>query len=142
MDKITSFSGENFFLSNFYPVEITYEGITYPSVEHAYQAAKTEDDNEKIYISHLKTAAQAKKYGKRLKLRPNWNNLKWQIMVDLVTKKFSVPELKEKLLATGHVDLVEGNNFGDVVWGVCNGVGKNQLGEILMNLRWFYGFSS
>jgi predicted NAD-dependent protein-ADP-ribosyltransferase YbiA (DUF1768 family) len=56
-------------------------------------------------------------------------------MKDILLVKFSIPELKEKLLSTGDVYIEEGNSFGDTDWGTVNGVGQNNLGKILMSIR-------
>ena len=56
-------------------------------------------------------------------------------MEDFLRQKFTDSDLKEKLLATGDAELIEGNHWGDVIWGVCNGIGENNLGKLLMNIR-------
>lgn len=134
--KIISFQGEYRFLSNFWPVNVVLGDILFSSVEHAYQAGKTDDINERYKIRDLATPGQAKRAGKKLKLRSNWDdNLKWNLMYYLVFQKFKNTELREKLIATGDAEIIEGNTWGDTYWGVCNGVGKNHLGKILMLLR-------
>src|SRR5882724_1279408 len=85
---ITSFRGPHRFLSNFYPCKIVLETITYPSVEHAFQAAKTVDRCERVMISKMPTAVQAKRAGRQATLRENWETLRVDIMHDLVTQKF------------------------------------------------------
>lgn len=132
---IDSFKNEYRFLSNFHLVEIEQEGIVYPSSEHAYMAMKTTDENLRKEISKLETPREAKKFGRKLILRNNWNDLRIPYMEEILKKKFSNPELKEKLKATGNQELVEGNTWGDVFWGVCNGIGQNNLGKILMKIR-------
>lgn len=134
-ESIETFEGQHSFLSNFYPVTIEYQGKTYPSSEHAYQAAKTLDDDERESIAILPTAAAAKKAGKHVQLRDNWSTIKDQIMFDICWIKFNVPHLREKLLATKDAMLVEGNWWHDTYWGVCNGKGRNQLGKTLMQIR-------
>ncbi len=113
----------------------TMEQYVFPSVENAYQAAKTfvlEDQKKFQYI----TAAQAKRLGRRLKIRNDWNEVKLKIMKELVTIKFEIPELQDKLLATGDKQLIEGNYWNDRYWGQCPiGVGTNHLGKILMKVR-------
>ena len=134
--KITNFFDEYRFLSNFWMCNIEYEGIKYPSVEHAYQAAKTNDKEKQMIIAKLSTAVEAKKYGRILVVRKDWDDIKLEIMYTLVKKKFANNNiLKRQLLATGDAILVEGNTWGDVFWGVCNGVGENHLGKILMKVR-------
>lgn len=133
---ITSFSGEYRFLSNFYPVDIEYGNLTFPSVEHAYVAAKTEDVRERKYIASMSSAGQAKVYGRGLLLRRDWDSVKTPIMTGLVLQKFRNPELRERLKATHPLELIEGNTWGDRYWGQCPvGNGKNILGEILMSTR-------
>ena len=136
MDAIRGFFGEYRFLSNFYPSEITYEGITYPTVEHAYQAAKVEGLTHKVRMSKLATPGEAKRMGSDVKLVEDWNNKKLDIMYALVELKFRMhPALREKLLNTGDKQLEETNTWGDTYWGVFKGVGQNQLGQIIMHIR-------
>jgi len=135
-DIIAEFQGQYQFLSNFYPSPLTFDGIKYSTSEHAYQAMKTLDISERERISKLLTAGQAKRAGKLVKLRPDWDNIKDQIMFDIVKAKFQQNlELRYKLLATGNSELQEGNYWGDTYWGICRGVGQNKLGKILMKVR-------
>jgi hypothetical protein len=135
-EPILEFSGENHFLSNFERAEFVWDGIVWPTSEHAYQAAKVIDREGRIAISKVGRPGEAKKLGKTFNLRPDWSLLKIDIMYAIVYEKFRQnPHLKAKLLATGDAYLEEGNNWGDVVWGVCNGVGQNNLGLILMRVR-------
>lgn len=134
--KIRQFTGEFGFLSNFYPVSINYCGRTWPSVEHAFQAMKTLDRAKQEEIRVAPTPALAKKLGRRMKLRKDWDAVKVGIMEDLVLAKFKQNQyLAEKLLATGDMVLEEGNNWGDAFWGVVDGIGRNELGKILMCVR-------
>lgn len=135
MDSINRFKGKNSFLSNFYPVFVYYNGIRFPSVEHAFQAAKSLDIEEQKLFAITPSAAEAKKWGKSVKLRPDWENVKVDIMEILLRQKFSYPELKSKLLETGNVTLVEGNTHGDKFWGVVGNEGQNILGRLLMKIR-------
>jgi ribA/ribD-fused uncharacterized protein len=132
---IDSFCGQYAFLSNFYPCEVEFDGVTYSSSEHAYQAAKTIDLNEREAIRNLQTPGQAKRAGQKVKMRPDWRNWKTYFMRQILESKFSNPEMREKLLSTGDEELVEGNNWNDTYWGVCDGKGKNNLGRILMSIR-------
>ena len=136
-DMIKEFRGEYRFLSNFAPCEITYEGITYPTTEHAYQAAKTPDKEEKLRISKLSTPGQAKRAGGKLSLPTNWFEISTYIMKDILYIKFSMEPFKTQLLATGTEFLAEGNTWGDLFWGVdlATGEGQNVLGFLLMELR-------
>lgn len=131
---ITSFSGHYRFLSNFYCKDLTYQGIKYPSSENAYQASKAEDTASRAEFRGI-SPGQAKRLGQRLTLRPNWEDLKVAIMLEILKIKFSDSFLEQKLRETGDAMLIEGNTWGDTFWGVCNGVGENKLGKLLMIVR-------
>lgn len=135
MEKIDSFRGRYAFLSNFYDIPVTYEGLTYANNEAAFQAAKcirTEDRKQFIYLS----PGDAKRLGRKIHLRPDWEQVKHQVMADIVEAKFIQNEdLGESLLATGDAYLEEGNTWGDRIWGTVNGQGANMLGIILMETR-------
>lgn len=134
-EVIDGFQGENRFLSNFFPAKVVLDGIEFPSVEHAYQAAKNFDIERRRRFATL-TAGQAKREGQKTLKRPDWEQVKVNIMTNLVRDKFTNnKELREKLLATGDVELIEGNHWGDTFWGVCKGKGTNHLGKILMSVR-------
>jgi ribA/ribD-fused uncharacterized protein len=133
---ISSFRDEYFFLSNFYPVEIKLDGIVYLNAETAFQAQKTLDVEERRKFSMLKNPVQAKRLGHKVKLRDDWEEVKLDIMTEVVSQKFlQHPHLIEMLLQTGDEELVEGNKWGDRFWGVCKGKGENHLGKILMKIR-------
>ena len=132
--KIDSFNGKYRFLSNFYPVKVKLDGVTYDSVEHAYQAAKTIDKEERAKFIGI-TAGQSKRLGRQLSLRRDWDSVKINIMRDLLIQKFEDEQLKIDLLDTGDAELIEGNTWDDTFWGVCNGVGTNWLGRLLMEIR-------
>ncbi len=134
--QIHVFSGEYRFLSNFWPALVMLDGMAFPTVEHAYQAAKTNDMIERRRISALATPGQAKRAGRELHLDSDWDGeRKEAVMLDLLRQKFSIPKLREMLLATGDRDLIEGNTWGDTFWGVCRGTGQNNLGKLLMRVR-------
>ena len=134
--KIDRFQGETRWLSNFEYALIVYEGISYPTNEHAFQATKTLDFDKRREIAKLSTPRDAKRAGRLLELRPDWEEVKLGIMFDINSRKFWFHEhLKEKLLLTGDAELIEGNSWGDTFWGVCNGIGRNELGKILMKIR-------
>lgn len=134
---ITSFTGRHWYLSNFYPCNVCYEGVVYPSSEHAFVAAKSTDMRDREYIATITTAGKAKQYGRRLTLRDGWNDIRVDIMTDIVRIKFdSNVDLQELLLSTGDKQLIEGNYWGDTFWGQCPvGTGENNLGKILMEIR-------
>lgn len=132
---IDTFDGEHRFLSNFYPCTVEYAGEFYRTVEHAYQAAKTCDPNWRTVIRYANTPTQAKRLGRRVSLRQDWEGVKEDVMLTLLRRKFANPAMREKLLATGDEELVEGNWWGDTYWGVCKGKGENRLGILLMQVR-------
>jgi ribA/ribD-fused uncharacterized protein len=129
---ITWFRGQYDFLSNFYENPVTVNGITYRNSEAAFQAQKCpERANE---FSDL-TGKEAKKLGRKVNLREDWNEARISVMEEVLKAKFKDETLKQKLIATGDSMLVEGNNWGDRYWGVVNGNGKNNLGLLLMKVR-------
>lgn len=132
---IDSFSGKYAFLSNFYRVPIIYQDRRYPTTEHAFQAAKTLNEDSRIQIAHTKDPADAKRLGRRVTLRPHWNTLRDIIMYEICQIKFTNKALRRMLLDTGSEELVEGNTWNDTYWGVCRGQGQNKLGKILMKIR-------
>lgn len=135
LGMIQSFSGEYRFLSNFWPCTIEYEGSTYPSVEHAYQAAKTLDLEARKRIAALASAGQAKRAGRRLTIRADWDGVKVAVMAELLLLKFEHSDLAHALRCTAPHQIVEGNTWGDTFWGVCDGRGENYLGRLLMWVR-------
>lgn len=137
-NKIASFHGKYRFLSNFYPCKIWMDEQMYTSVEHAYQAAKTVIPIERDRIRQALYPGQAKRLAKQVTLRPNWEELKIELMRALLLQKFGDLTLRQKLLATGDALLIEGNTWGDTFWGICNDKGANVLGKLLMEVREHY----
>lgn len=136
MSAITSFHGEYRFLSNFWPAPVLMDGDMYPTVEHAYVAAKTTDRAVREAIRITEKPGDVKRFGRALVLREDWEDVKLPIMNDLVWLKFlNNVDVKAKLLATGDAELIEGNTWNDTFWGMCKGQGENHLGRILMNVR-------
>ena len=132
---IDRFQKEYDFLSNFHESPIVADSLVYPTVEHAFQAAKTEYIKEKATIAAAKTPGKAKRLGRKVTLIPDWDTRKFGIMLQLVRRKFENKKLRQRLLQTGDRPLLEGNNWGDTFWGVCKGRGKNNLGKILEQIR-------
>lgn len=133
---ITSFSGEYRFLSNFWLHPVSFEGIQFPSNEHAYVAAKTLDLDIRKKIAMVESPAKVKKIGRTLDLRKDWEKVKVPIMHNLIEEKFSDTVLRELLMKTAPMKLIEGNTWGDTFWGECPlGTGKNMLGKLLMYER-------
>jgi ribA/ribD-fused uncharacterized protein len=138
---IDSFDGEYRFLSNFWPATVVLDGLMYPTVEHAYQAAKTDVFACRLVIQAADTPGQAKRLGRRMPLRPDWERVKQDVMASLLRQKFAPGTgLADQLLATGYEGLIEGNSWHDNYWGVCYcpkccNRGQNRLGKLLMNIR-------
>ncbi len=132
---IKEFKGRYAFLSNFYDVPVEYNGIRYLNSEAAFQAQKTTDEAERVKFTHL-NPSEAKRKGRSIKLCDDWENIKLNIMYEICYAKFTQnPDLNRKLLQTGNQTLVEGNTWNDTFWGMCNGIGENNLGKILMKIR-------
>lgn len=138
--RTPAFRGELAFCSNFYPEPVCFEDVTYPTAEHAYVAAKTLDQNQRARVRLCRTAAEAKQLGRRLSVRLDWGVIKVNVMRTVLRSKFSNPKLLSMLRATGSIELVETNRWHDTFWGCCTcnkhrGVGENNLGRLLMEIR-------
>ena len=139
---ITEFDGKYAFLSNFYHAPFVYDGIIYPTNEHFFQAMKTLDQEERKKIAAAASPGKAKRMGRQVQLRKDWEEVKYTVMRVGVERKFDThPELASKLITTGDAILIEGNSWHDNTWGSCFCskcaaiAGKNWLGEILMERR-------
>lgn len=150
---INRFVGPYRFLSNFWPAEVDLEGEIYPTVEHAYQAAKVPyAATYQVYLTNwgygerrwrerirkVGSASQARRIGKlaSLPVRSYWEVSRMSVMRVLLKQKFAPgrPE-RAQLLETGDALLVEGNTWGDTFWGICGDEGENWLGRLLMEIR-------
>lgn len=133
---IDSFRGKHGFLSNMYVFKgFVYDGALYQSTESFFQAMKTKDKSLRLVMSKL-NGGKVKVVGRLLTLREDWTDqLKEEVMLYDLRKKFSVPYLRKLLQSTGDEELAEGNYHGDTYWGVCKGTGKNRLGILLMQVR-------
>jgi ribA/ribD-fused uncharacterized protein len=140
---ITEFKGTYRFLSNFYPCQIPYEGLCYPSAEHAFAAAKTHDPEMRLKIATSGSPTNAKRLGRSMNLRPDWEAARFTVMAELLRIKFAPGSgLADRLIATGGAELVEGNTWHDQTWGdchcgrdACSALGDNHLGRELMRVR-------
>lgn len=133
------FRNEFFFLSNFYPIQMIFDGEVYKSAEHAFQAAKCATDIDEKRIRAARTPAIAKSLGRRVELISNWESYKVKIMEKILRVKFADPIMK-LLLHNIKGEIVENNKWHDIYWGVCDcseheSTGKNILGELLMLIR-------
>ena len=142
---INSFSGQYYFLSNYYPsciyLKIQDDWIACRTVEHAFQASKTIYPKQQLEIIAAETPGKAKRLGRQLILRNDWEDIKINILRQLLMQKFADVELRAKLLKTGEEELIEGNHWHDNFYGDCycincQGVkGQNILGKLLMEER-------
>lgn len=131
--QIDNFDGEYAFLSNFYPAPVDFDGLTYPNNESAFQAQKCPTRRSEFLNI---TPGKAKRLGRKVELRPDWEQVKDEVMRAICICKFAQnPDLAQKLITTGNAELIEGNWWHDQYWGVCDGTGQNKLGKILMDIR-------
>lgn len=137
MKEIKGFykDGKHSFLSNFYPSNIKFLGIDYPTVEHFYQAAKSFFPGEAQLIVEAENPGQAKRLGKKVSLHPDWDDIKLTVMELGLRLKFANPIMRQNLLETKNAYLEELNYWKDFFWGVCDGIGENHLGKLLMKIR-------
>ena len=129
MKKVESFSGGMRFLSNFW-----YNPDGYTN-EHRFQAAKAKHKEHYDWVMESKSPGEAKRRGRQVPMREDWDDIRIAVMLELTTKKFEDPDLRRQLLMTGDWELIEGNTWGDRFWGVCDGEGQNWLGQCLMKVR-------
>jgi len=136
-----AFRGERAFLSNFYPAWVQVDGDEYPTVEHAFVACKSNDPEFRVKVQLAATPAQAKRLGRDVEIRPDWDDVKLECMLDLLRQKFVRKQFRGLLLATGDEELVEENTWHDQYWGKCvcprhaSQPGQNHLGKLLMQIR-------
>ena len=138
---INSFSNQYEFMSNFYNAPVTYDGLTYRNNEAAFQAHKLANKEERKKFCEY-SPSKAKLEGRHCNLRKDWEEIKYQIMYDVVKAKFEQnSNLKKLLLDTDNEELIEGNWWHDNCWGDCSCdrckdiKGQNNLGKILMKVR-------
>ena len=129
------FRGKYAFLSNFYNAPIKYKDKEYLTSEHLYQACKTDLEDERKWVRSAPTPEEAKRRGKQVTLRSDWNQIKISAMRGILKLKFTQhPDLMKQLKAI-HEPLVEDNTWGDKFWGRVNGIGHNHLGKLLDEIR-------
>jgi ribA/ribD-fused uncharacterized protein len=146
-ERILGFFGDYRFLSNFHSqegVKIYIDAIdglncnakfVCDTIEHAFQASKTIIVEERREVAAAETPGKAKKLGRKVTLRSDWQEIKNDVMMELLVQKFTHPYYRDLLLATGDAELIEDNNWGDTYWGMCEGIGENHLGRMLMEVR-------
>lgn len=142
MIKFSRSNGTYYCFSNFYITSVMFDGIIYGSSEAAWQAQKTLDLEDRKKFA-TESPSEAKKHGRRVQLRPDWEEVKYDLMVQVLTAKFNQhDDLKQILLLTGDEELIENTTgWHDNIWGNCdctkcaNKVGQNLLGKALMQVR-------
>lgn len=141
-DDVKGFFGAFRWLSNFFLVDVKFEGDVYPSTESAYQSAKiiSRDERKQFQTRYwpndsMRMGMMARKMGRMLKICDDWEHSKFDVMREVCQNKFFNNEMRELLLLTKNSHLEETNDWGDQYWGVCGGVGDNNLGKILMKIR-------
>jgi ribA/ribD-fused uncharacterized protein len=136
MNEIKGFSGEYRWLSNFYQLEypINFLGQEFNTTENLYQAMKCNDYEDFVTIANS-SPALAKKLGRQVKLVKNWDLIRLQTMEFVQLLKYEQPTLRNLLIETGDAYIEETNHWNDIFFGVCNGIGENHLGKIIMKIR-------
>lgn len=139
--KIFFWSNEDEYgcFSNFYEGPYEIDGLMWPTTEHYFAAQKTQDPELREGIRRASTPSDAKAMGKVIELRPDWEDVKYDVMIDALTAKFGNNlKLKEILLSTGDALIYEDSPY-DKVWGTgvrgAVGSGRNLLGKALMQVR-------
>ena len=138
MVMIKQFQEKYRWLSNFFPCRITLNGVTFQSVEHAYQSEKSSDLDWKKKCQEILSPGKIKRDAKKLEInRKEWDKKKLKIMEICIDQKFSKEPFRTKLLETGEEEIQEGNNWNDEFWGVNlkTGKGSNHLGKLIMKKR-------
>ncbi|HVI49918.1 MAG TPA: NADAR family protein [Candidatus Sulfotelmatobacter sp.] len=133
-DSIQGFAGTFAFLSNLYPSPIEWKKFLFPTVENAFQAAKTVDSAAWERLTELSPDAAAA-FGRTVSLRSDWDEARLLVMAELLALKFEIPALRRRLIATHPRPLINDAWWGDRFWGVTRGAGENHLGRLLMERR-------
>ena len=131
------FKDDLYFLNTMAKSDITVNNITYPTLEHAFQAMKTTDPEIQAHIASIESPVDAKRFGRDLDARPDWTTIRLDVMRRLLEIKFGKSTMKRLLLKTGDVPLVNTNTYGDTFWGVNDQTeqGQNWLGRLLEEVR-------
>ena len=128
--------------SNLYRRPVEFEGETFATSEHAYQAGKARKPAVREWILSAPSPALVAMAAHGLyywDIVPGWSRTKFDRMRGVLRSKFTQHEdLRQLLLSTGEARLVESatvDNEVNRLWGEVNGAGRNMLGELLMELR-------
>ena len=143
MKTVQGFESEFSFLSNFSACELLYDGHVYKTAEHAFQAAKATNEKDRVYIAEAPTPGEAKRRGRGIELREDWDVIKDKVMLDIIRAKFKNGDCRYRLmkaLSEGYDDFVEDNWWHDNYWGNCKCdrckdiEGQNHLGKIILQV--------
>lgn len=133
--SVERFKDQYSWLSNMHEFDgFVYGNLHFTSTESFYQAMKTMNPTDRKRISQM-NGYNAKREGKKIQLRDDWEEVKDDVMLFALRLKFKNAKLRKKLLDTGDSLLIEGNFHGDHYWGVCKGLGLNKLGLFIMQVR-------
>ena len=138
---VAAFRGPYAVFSNFSPAEVEYDGLKFPTVENAFQAAKSLTSLGRQEFVNV-SPSSAKKMGRRVRLRPDWDEVKVGIMRSLLLQKFCFGSRNlYTLQQTGSAHITEGNTWHDNFWGACTCQScksmekHNMMGKLLMEIR-------
>ena len=140
-EAIRGFFDQFRFLSNFHVSPCHYNDHCYMSTEHAYMAQKATNREDMVYIATSPNPIEARRRGKTIKLREDWDDIRLDVMYKANLSKYKDPIMRRRLQQTGNRYLEETNWWNDKFWGVCNGQGQNNLGKIIMRVRYEMGLS-
>lgn len=137
---IHTFRDEHAWLSNMQLVDIKLKGRVFPSVEHAYCSEKNKDAEWKNVCANKNLSPKGVKLmSKEIKLRDDWENVKLLVMEHCLRLKFNQEPFKSNLINTDNQNIVEGNYWNDLFWGVdiknTPNIGENHLGRLIMKIR-------
>jgi ribA/ribD-fused uncharacterized protein len=140
--NVEEFKDEYSFLSNFFNANQALEGLTFPTNEHWFQSRKTKVFKERVAIETCYSPSTAKRLGRQVTLRKDWDKVKTMIMMKGLRAKFKQnKDIAKKLKETYPHKLTEGNYWHDNYWGDCfcpkckNIKGANMLGKLLELVR-------
>jgi GTP cyclohydrolase II len=133
--EIRGFFGQWAFLNSYYPVVVPLDGELYPSVGHAYQAAKNSDPDHRSKIRNTFDYSKVLALGRSGPHREDWNDVRLNIMKSLANAKFTQPWFRQQLLDTYPKRLVDDNDDDDEFWGESSCGGLNHMGRVLMHIR-------
>ena len=132
---IKQFDGKYRYLSNFWLCPVILDKLVYPSTENAYQAAKCARKDDRFEFLNC-SPSKAKELGQEVVKRADWYDVKIDVMRKLLNQKFKIGTFNAfQLEQTGDCEIIGGNTWGDVFWGVCDGAGENNLGKQIMAIR-------